>query len=64
MDWCTNQAGNIAGCITVCAEVNPKITHIRSHSQGWINEVIENVDELVTRVSKALENKETVSSDI
>lgn len=54
------KAGNIAGCITVCAEVNPKITHIR-HSQGWINEVIENIDELVIRVRKAKENKETVS---
>lgn len=54
------KAGNIAGCITVCAEVNPKITHIR-HSQGWINEVIENIDELVTRVRRAKENKETVS---
>ncbi|SCY83044.1 urocanate hydratase [Flavobacterium caeni] len=54
------KAGNIAGCITVCAEVNPKITHIR-HSQGWINEVIENIDELVTRVRQAKENKETVS---
>jgi urocanate hydratase len=40
------KAGNIAGCITVCAEVNAKITHIR-HSQGWINEVIEDIDELV-----------------
>ncbi|MGL2966492.1 urocanate hydratase [Flavobacterium sp. XGLA_31] len=54
------KAGNIAGCVTVCAEVNPKITHIR-HSQGWINEVIENIDELVPRVEKALDNKETVS---
>ena len=54
------KAGNIAGCITVCAEVNPKITHIR-HSQGWINEVIENIEELVPRVKKALENKEIVS---
>lgn len=54
------KAGNIAGCVTVCAEVNPKITHIR-HSQGWINEVIENIDELVPRVKKALDNKETVS---
>ena len=34
------KAGNIAGCVTVCAEVNPKITKIR-HEQGWINEVIE-----------------------
>ena len=54
------KAGNIAGCVTVCAEVNPKITHIR-HSQGWINEVIENIDELVPRVKKALENKEIIS---
>ena len=54
------KAGNIAGCITVCAEVNPKITHIR-HSQGWINEVIEDIDELVQRVSLAKANKEIVS---
>jgi urocanate hydratase len=54
------KAGNIAGCITVCAEVNPKITHIR-HDQGWINEVIEDIDELVQRVSLAKANKEIVS---
>lgn len=54
------KAGNIAGCITLCAEVNPKITHIR-HSQGWINEVIENINLLVPRVKKALENNEVVS---
>ena len=54
------KAGNIAGCVTVCAEVNPKITHIR-HSQGWINEVIENIDKLVPRVKKAIETKEVVS---
>jgi urocanate hydratase len=54
------KAGNIAGCITVCAEVNPKITHIR-HSQGWINEVIEDVDELVKRVALAQAKNEIVS---
>jgi urocanate hydratase len=54
------KAGNIAGCVTVCAEVNPKITHIR-HSQGWINEIIENIDELVVRVRTALQNQEVVS---
>ena len=54
------KAGNIAGCITVCAEVNAKITHIR-HSQGWINEVVENIDELVKRVTLAKANNETVS---
>jgi urocanate hydratase len=54
------KAGNIAGCVTVCAEVNPKITHIR-HSQGWINEVIEDLNELVPRVKKALHDQEVVS---
>ena len=54
------KAGNIAGCITVCAEVNPKITHIRQ-SQGWINEVIEDLDALVSRVALAKANNEVVS---
>ena len=54
------KAGNIAGCVTVCAEVNPKITHIR-HSQGWINEVIENLEDLVPRVKKALHGQEVIS---
>ena len=54
------KAGNIAGCVTVCAEVNSKITHIR-HSQGWINEIVEDITLLVARVRKALENKEVVS---
>ena len=54
------KAGNIAGCITICAEVNPKITKIR-HSQGWINEVIEKVEDLVIRVKKAQAQKEVVS---
>ncbi|ESU23435.1 urocanate hydratase [Flavobacterium enshiense DK69] len=54
------KAGTIAGCVTVCAEVNPKITKIR-HEQGWIHEVVEDINELVVRVRKALENKEVVS---
>ena len=54
------KAGNIAGCITVCAEVNPKITKIR-HEQGWINEIVEDINLLVARVRKALENKEIIS---
>jgi urocanate hydratase len=54
------KAGNIAGCITVCAEVNPKITKIR-HEQGWIDEIITDLNELVTRVKKAKSQKETVS---
>ena len=54
------KAGSIAGCITVCAEVNPKITKIR-HEQGWVNEIIEDLDQLVTRVFEAQKNKEIVS---
>lgn len=54
------KAGNIAGCITVCAEVNPKITKIR-HEQGWINEIVTSTEELVKRVTLAKANKEVVS---
>ncbi len=54
------KAGNIAGCVTVCAEVNPKITQVRL-DQNWIDEKITDLDALATRVKTALENKETIS---
>ena len=54
------KAGNIAGCITVCAEVNPKITQIRLE-QGWIDEKTTDLDKLVARVKKAKAEKETIS---
>ncbi|WP_136668439.1 urocanate hydratase [Flavobacterium sp. H122] len=54
------KAGTIAGCVTVCAEVNPKITKIR-HEQGWIHEIHEDMNGLIARVRKALEAKEIVS---
>jgi urocanate hydratase len=54
------KAGNIAGCITVCAEVNPKITQVRL-DQGWIDEKITDLSELVARVNKAKIDNETVS---
>ena len=54
------KAGNIAGCITVCAEVNPKAAHKR-HEQGWVDELIDDLDGLVARVRKAQENEEVVS---
>jgi len=54
------KAGNIAGCITVCAEVNPKIAQVRL-DQGWVDEKLIDLDKLVTRVRLAKENKETVS---
>ena len=54
------KAGNIAGCITVCSEVNPKIAQVRLE-QGWIDEKITDLDTLVARVKSAKENKEIVS---
>ena len=54
------KAGTIAGCVTVCAEVNPKITKIR-HEQGWIHEIHKDMNGLIERVRQALANKEVVS---
>ena len=54
------KAGNIAGCITICAEVNPKAAHKR-HQQGWVDELVEDLDRLVVRVRAAVDDKETVS---
>ncbi len=54
------KAANIAGCISVTAEVNPKATKTR-HEQGWVDELIEDLDELVARVRIAKANKEVVS---
>jgi urocanate hydratase len=54
------KAGNIAGCITVCAEVNDHASKKR-HDQGWVDELINNIDDLVARVKKAKENNEVVS---
>ncbi len=54
------KAGNIAGCITVCAEVNEKAARKR-HEQGWVDEITFSVEELVARVKVAQEAKEVVS---
>lgn len=54
------KAGNIAGCITVCAEVNPKAIKVR-HDQGWVDEVISNLDNLCKRVKHAKAHEQVVS---
>jgi urocanate hydratase len=54
------KAGNIAGVISVTAEVNPKAAKTR-HEQGWVDEIISDLDELSARVKKAQEAKEVVS---
>jgi urocanate hydratase len=54
------KAGNISGCITVCAEINPKAARKR-HEQGWVDELLEDLDGLVARIKTAQAAKETVS---
>ena len=54
------KAGNIANCITICAEVNANAATKR-HQQGWVDELIDNMDELICRVKKAQANDEVVS---
>lgn len=54
------KAAVISGAIGVIAEVNPKAVHTR-HSQGWVDEVYEDLDELIARINKAKSGKEAVS---
>lgn len=54
------KAGNIAGVVSVTAEINP-LAACKRYDQGWVDELHENLDELIPRVRKAMEAKETVS---
>ncbi len=54
------KAGNIAGCISICAEVNPKAAYKR-HEQGWVDLIFDNLDNLVNRLRGALDREEVVS---
>lgn len=54
------KAANIAGCISVTAEVNPKAAFKR-HEQGWVDEIIDNLEQLCDRVKIAKAGKEIVS---
>lgn len=54
------KAGKIAGCLTICAEVNPKAARKRQQ-QGWVDELVENMDDLMIRVRKAQADEEIVS---
>ena len=54
------KAGNICGCITVCAEVNSKAAKKR-HRQGWVDELTQDMDFLIQRVKKAIETHEVLS---
>jgi urocanate hydratase len=54
------KAADISGVISVTAEVNPKAARKR-YDQGWVKEIITDMDELVARVKRAKEEKEVVS---
>jgi urocanate hydratase len=54
------KAANISGLVSVTAEINPAATNKR-HEQGWVDEVIGDLDDLVDRVKRAKANKEVVS---
>ncbi|MCA1755980.1 MAG: urocanate hydratase [Bacteroidales bacterium] len=54
------KASSIAGVISVVAEVNSKPLQTR-YSQGWVDEVIDNMDKLISRVREAKMKKEVVS---
>ena len=54
------KAGNIAGVVSVTAEINPKAVEKR-YAQGWVDEVYDSLDTLIDRIRKATEAKETVS---
>jgi len=54
------KAAVIAGAIGVIAEINPKVTQTR-YQQGWVNEVYDNLDVLVSRIKEARVKKEAVS---
>ena len=54
------KAGNIAGVVSVIAEINPKAVAVR-HSQGWVDEVFTDLDALMPRIRKAVDANEVVS---
>lgn len=54
------KAGNIAGCITICAEVNAAAATKR-HEQGWVDVLVDNLSDLVIRTKKAQAENDVVS---
>merc|ERR1719367_994767 len=50
------KAGNIAGVVTVCAEIN-RVAAEKRHNQGWVDELVSDLGELVTKVREATSAK-------
>lgn len=54
------KAANIAGCVSVTAEVNPQASRKR-YEQGWVDEIVDDVAQLAQRVQRAQQEKQTIS---
>lgn len=50
------KAGNIAGVVSITAEINPSAA-LKRYNQGWVDEIHENLDELFVKVNEAIEKK-------
>lgn len=54
------KAGKIVGCITICAEINPLAAKKRLE-QGWVDELVDDLDQLVIRLKRAIDEEEIIS---
>jgi len=54
------KAGNIAGVVTICAEINPHAAHKR-HSQGWVDEISDDADTAIDLALKYRKEKKARS---
>ena len=54
------KAAVIAGAIGVVAEINPKAVHTR-YSQGWVDEVYDDLNKIIERIRQAKTEKKAVS---
>ena len=54
------KAGNIAGVVSIVAEINPKAVETR-HKQGWVDEVYDSLDELIARAQQARAERKPLS---
>lgn len=54
------KAGNIAGVVSVVAEINPKAATKR-YEQGWVDQLYDDLDQLLPAVREAVDSDRTVS---
>ena len=54
------KAGNIAGVVSVVAEINPKAAQKR-YDQGWVDQLHDNLDELIPAIRQAVSQKKSLS---